>query len=268
MNIPYLVAKYVADPLRMEPINIGVVAFINGRPFSRFMGEEEISSGLDLRKVRGTVYHTGTYRQWIEYWHYVLSSSGSEEGAKKELKMSSRANYLIADGASLAIPQDASETDPAEVLDYLFHLIVTEMPQPDKEELTLSQRCEEIIAEYSLGANPHFRRDPVIECSISSEVSEQVRPTYAYVNGTRVYFQKVSLNPRRPDVAQKELHNAAWIFDKLRKTYSGSETKALVRITDPHEVASHLRVLNVVSTEIIDVNNDEQVRRTFSSYLS
>ena len=42
MNTPrYLLAKYIPDPLRMEPRNIGVVLWAEGNVAARFVGESD-----------------------------------------------------------------------------------------------------------------------------------------------------------------------------------------------------------------------------------
>jgi hypothetical protein len=153
MTVTYFVAKYADDPLRMEPKNIGVIAIVDGRVYARFIGESEDESNVDLRKVRGHVRHTGAYKQWIEYWRYLLSGGQSSESIVNELLATPRLNYFISDASTMGIDGPA---DSHEILDYLFHLLVSAFPEQKNEELSLSQRCDEILGEYRLRQNPHF----------------------------------------------------------------------------------------------------------------
>jgi len=266
MNVPYLVAKYVPDILRMEPVNIGVIALCDGRLHARFIGESD-EPGLDLRKVRGIVHHTGAYKQWIDYWLHLIRAGTSADETIRALLSSSNGNYLLREGATMAVPQTA-EFDIQQALEYLFHLLVTEFPRPSEEEISLGQRCEEIIRNLHLDVNPSFRRAPSVPCPLSPEVTEYVQPNYAYLNGAAVYFQRVPFNPRRPEATQKELHNAAWIFDKLKKTNQNCMTRALVKGSQNGEAEPFLRVLSVVANDIVDVSDEQAVRRGFAELVA
>lgn len=261
MNVPYLVAKYIADPLRMEPVNIGVIGIFDDAVIAKFIGENERSVNIDLRRARGVVRNTAAYKQWIEYWRYLIHSSTASEVVSKIIT-SSKGNYSVVEGGTLSLP-NAVET--AEVMDYLFSLLVTEF-MPNEDDITLTERCNEIVKEFHLDRNPHFQKNPTVPCNITPDVTEYVQPTFAYINGQQIYFQKVALNPSRPEFTQKDLHNAAWIFEKLRHNNPNSQTKALVQIGEKDDVASFLRVLNTVSSEIIDVENRVQVNQVFSAY--
>ena len=63
-NLPkYLVAKYVSDPRRMEPRNIGVVLWASGRVAARFLESDEAEFVGDKK----------TYARWIDYWRGLLA---------------------------------------------------------------------------------------------------------------------------------------------------------------------------------------------------
>ena len=264
MNIPYLVAKYIANPLRMEPVNIGVIGLFDEGVRAKFIGEER-GRNIDLRRARGVVEHTPAYKQWIEYWRYLIGSPLRAEEIIKELIASSKGNYTVTEGGTLTLPEVSADVGSTEALEYLFSLIVTEFPR-NEEEATLTERCDDIVREFRLERNPHFQKYPNIACAIAPDVTEYVQPTFAYVNGSQVYFQKVALNPSRRESTQKDVHNAAWIFEKLRVNRSNVETKALVQIGEREEVAPFLSVLRTVSDEIIDVEDKHQVHAVFSVY--
>jgi hypothetical protein len=267
MNVPYFLARYVDDPLRMEPKNIGVVAVINDRVHARFLGEIESEGGIDLRRLRGHVRHTGAYRQWIEYWRYIIASRPTANDALLELRATSKANYLVSEGATLTLP-DEHETDSGEIVEYLFNLLVSSFPEAKNEELSLAQRCDEIIGEYRLRQNPHFSISPTVPCRLPDFQTENVQPSYAYVNGAEIYFQKVPLVGNRPEYSSKEVHNAAWIFERLRMGQNQRQARALVKMAIAADFPDLLKALNAVATSVIDVDNPEQVHREFSAFVA
>jgi hypothetical protein len=258
MNIEYWIARYIDDPLRMEQKNIGVLASVEGRIVARFLGETE--DGLDLRKVRGHVRHTGAYRQWIEYWRYVLANTEGRE-AITAICNSAKLNYSVSDASILTVP-DAPE--PYEVMEYLFNLLISSFPEPKDEELSLAQRCDEIIGEFRLRMNPYFSVSPTISCPLPNAEWEHVQPSFGYVNGNEIYYQKVPLVGGRPEYSAKEVHNAAWIFERLRTNRAERQTRALVKMSIATTFPDLLNALSSVSTSVIDVDNLVQVHQEFS----
>jgi hypothetical protein len=268
MSNEYLVAKYISSPVRMEPRNIGVFVKTGENWRARFVGEEA-EGEVDRRRVKGIVEHTGAYEQWVGYWRHLMRSVRSEELASA-LKASSKANFIVADGASLFLASDAVES-PERTLAYLYHLVVAEFPEQRAEELSLAQRVDDVIRRFNLRENPNFHEQPSVRCEVQPGIVEHVRPSYGYVNGREVYFQKVSINPYRPERTQKDVHNAAWIFDRLRFNAGQRETNTIVKVVRPElpqeqvpfSVDEYMGVLGNVSA-VVDVDDDQAVERIFA----
>ena len=265
MNVPYYIARYADDPLRMETKNRGVIAIIENRLSARFLGEVD-GGGLDSRKVRGHVRNTGAYKQWIDYWRYVINASNSPAAAIEELTNSSRFNYVVSEEATLTAPIE-QHIDEEQIIEYLFNLLVSGFPEPRNEEHSLAQRCDEIVGEYHLRQNPHFAVSPTVACPLPNARTEHVQPSYGYVNGAEIYFQKVPMVGNKPEYSAKEVHNAAWILERLRVNRNERQTRALVKMALAVEFPDLLSVLEAVSTDIIDVDNLEQVHREFSPFV-
>jgi hypothetical protein len=268
MTNHYLVAKYISSPVRMEPRNIGVFVQYRDVWRARFLGENA-EGRLDLRRVRGVVEHTGAYEQWVAYWRHAVLSTPADR-LPTVLAESSRVNFVVSEGAGLFLAPDAIE-NPERTLDHLYHLVVGEFPEQRAEELSLSQRVEETIRRYDLWQNPCFRESPTVRCEIGDGAVEHVRPSYGYVNGRQVYFQKVSINPYRPEITQKEVHNAAWIFERLRAGVAARETSALVKIIAldvpidpiPFSTPEYVHLLTTLAN-VVDVDDDAAMERAFA----
>lgn len=269
MSNEYLVAKYIASPTRMEPRNIGVFVQTENGWTARFLGEDP-GGRLDLRRVRGVVPQTSAYEQWVEYWRHILANT-TAEATKRALEESSNVNFVVVDGPIVFLSADAM-VNAGRTLDYLYYLVVTEFPELAVEELSLTERVEDAIRRHGLRQNPHFSESPSVPCRVNEGLVEHIRPSFGYVNGREVYLQKVSLNPYRPETAQKEVHNAAWIFEMLRNNLQERECNSLVKVVRserPIEVPQFsvdesLRLLRNYS-EVVDVDNDESLERVFGS---
>jgi hypothetical protein len=267
MNNDYLVAKYIASPTRMEPRNIGVFIRIGDSWRARFLGESEAGK-LDLRRARPVIEHLRSYEQWVEFWRHTLRSTTGDE-TRKALEASSRANFLVAAGPVLFLGADAP-SNADRTLEYLYHLLVTEFPEQVAEELSLAQVVEDAIRRFNLRQNPHFHESPPVKCELPNGVIEHVRPHYGFVNGIEVYFQKVSINPNKPEAAQKEVHNAAWIFDKLRAS-EARQLNSLVKVVSSEipedqaifSVAESMDVLGGLSN-VVNIEDDNAVNQVFA----
>jgi hypothetical protein len=268
MSNQYLVAKYIESPTRLEPRNIGIFIRIGDSWRARFLGES-VEGKLDLRRVRSVVSHTGSYQQWVEYWRHILQSTPAND-MQKALESSSKVNFIVSEGTPVFLAADAT-AHPERILEYLYHLVVTEFPEQRAEELSLSQIVEDTIRKYNLRQNPHFADSPSVLCELPSGIVEHVKPNYGYINGREVYFQKVSINPYKPEAAQKEVHNAAWIFERLRANSEEREANSLIKVVrgdllepEPQfNIDESIAVLNSVS-HVIDVENEDAIDRAFA----
>jgi hypothetical protein len=273
MTTRYLIIRYISDLARKEPKNIGVVLASTQGVMAKFIGERD--NKLDLRSVRSLVSHTPSYKQWIDYWRHVISQDIEPEKKLNEILASSRGNYVVSEGEVVYLTPDVA-SDPHRTLSHLFYLLVSEFPQQQEEEaeLSLSARCDEIIKRFDLRKSPHFKEAPAVDVTLSTNVRQHIVPSFAWVNGAEVYFQKVSIVGARPDASQKNVNNAAWIFEKLKLGNRQRVTRALVKVTEqtaPEEVASHLidpaeyvRLLGSLSDEVVNVDDDEKVERVFA----
>jgi hypothetical protein len=272
MSNEYLVAKYIASPTRMEPRNIGVFMRSGNSWRARFLGEAAPGK-LDLRRVRPVVEHTSSYEQWVKYWRHLLISKRVDE-IKEALEGSSKINFIVTEGTPLFLGVDAPAS-PDQTLDYLYHLVVTEFPEQRAEESSLLEIVEGAIRRFDLHRNPHFQDSPSVRCELDGGIVEHVRPSYGFVNGRQVYFQTVSINPNRPETAQKEVHNAAWIFEMLRSRAVDRELNSLVKVvsanvTDDHNpfsVDESLGVLNALS-HVVNVEDERAVDGVFAPLVA
>src|SRR5579862_8869860 len=112
----YLIAQHIPDPFRQEPKNVGVVVAGAGEVRARFVGE--VAPGqYDGRKTRWFAF-PDVYRQWIDYWRSLLSST-----APDDLARFSGPHFRLVDGGDLATADHPSPDDAA---NFLYALLVSE----------------------------------------------------------------------------------------------------------------------------------------------
>ena len=76
----YLVAKYVPDIQRMEPVNVGVLVWVNGMALSKFL-KPELAAGV--------VHDLPIYQRWVSHWDNLISKDKVKFGRRAEIAKSS-----------------------------------------------------------------------------------------------------------------------------------------------------------------------------------
>jgi hypothetical protein len=143
-NTRFVVAKYIRDLHRLEPVNIGVIVWIDGCVSARFLGEE---TGVDKPAripKRLMVRDLKTYRRWLQYWRDEMERSslrGANACVSREspefldalMRVASKRQFVLVDGGFLAGKIDRG--DISEVVDDLFAgLVGSEPVESDRQE--------------------------------------------------------------------------------------------------------------------------------------
>lgn len=272
MSNRYYIVRFIENLARGETKNIGVFYEGENGISGRFLGEKG-NGAIDLRSVRSLVPHTPTYKQWVDYWKRVLSQDKDPNLVMREITNSARGNFVVQEGERIFIPREMSDGD-GNRLSYLFNLLVGEFPsnfQEDFLQQSLSEKCDEIIKRFRLRRDPHFHITPTIPVTVEG-ATVHLQPSYQWLNGRDICYQKVTINQARLDATQKDVTSATWVLDHLKSNIPGIETKALVKLSDVEEnlpqnwrPKEYLDLLSTVSDSIINVDNEDEVFREFSS---
>src|SRR5438270_12135897 len=126
----FLVAKYVRDPQRMEPRNVGVILWTVDRVGARFFGEDEdgIRAPSYVHSKNRTVY-----REWVLYWQKALSDTNVVRVPRTSpefvdaLKSRSRDNFILVDGGTFL--SSIGQQDFPAALNELFEAFVCDEPR-------------------------------------------------------------------------------------------------------------------------------------------
>jgi len=93
-KIQLAVLRYVLDPVRDEPRNVGVMAWHEGGVSARFLGEDE-RGALDLRHVsRAIIADRQTYADWVRFLRECVNTGEIESPAQRRRVRISDPDFL------------------------------------------------------------------------------------------------------------------------------------------------------------------------------
>jgi hypothetical protein len=174
----WAVAKWVPDPERNEPINIGVMLWADGQVHYRFRAQtdEETVDGRRFGLVHGQRPDTDLYKRWFEFWtHAAGRGRGLDHLARRR---GGDAFFLEPAGAALA---PLAEAEAGAMLDDLYRRLVEDGPAEDQSARSFKAQVNDLLGTAGLLGSPNFHR------KYSIELTNHSRRTfpYAWVNGHR-----------------------------------------------------------------------------------
>jgi len=228
----YLIAKYIPDLSRMEPRNIGVVAWANGDLAARFIGQKtQQASEVDGRSIPSFVTDSYAYRQWIGFWVEETSGkticdlrSGKEFSAEEPdclmaLKETGRDNFILEDGGFLLDELPAGET-VSDLANYLFETLVSQETHllTFAKDAALQEASERILTRSGLPETKGFISDYRIKRKVG-KFEDELKFSHAFMNGSLSLFQKVTLS-KNHETLEKNVQSTAWKFEQAAKLES------------------------------------------------
>ncbi len=282
MNDTYLVVKYVDDPIRREPRNVGIMLFDSreGRWHHRFTVEAE-DRPIDGRSLRRFA-SSETYKEWYHFWtramergvaHPVTGEQVDPGDAAfvEALSVYGGANYAVEMGEPTVIPDEGARG--SDLVNFLFRRLVDSGAETDAAEETWSARMASIISTYRLNENPHWSARYPLTVAVGHVHEELVFP-YAYENGLLRLYKRVSVTAASMDteIGQRAVHDVLWCFMKAAQTRRSDLSRvALVAPTPGVNEAEIGRVRRIVEQEsdaIVDIACDAEVEREFQALVT
>lgn len=222
----YLLAKYVPDTLRMEPLNIGVILWASGSIACKFLPAESAPFNVDA----------AVYNRWIEYWIDICSrpvtklNSGEEVSRKSPLFLSAllesqRGAYRVYE-AGTVLRQVAAE-DREDAVASLFQTLVAvndeeSIARTPRESLEL--RCNAIFQKAGLWDREEFISSAQLDL-VTAGTSQPFKFDHIWKNGhLGALFQRVNLR------MQPSTTNAAFLFEHAVRTPDAKDAKRFAMI--------------------------------------
>jgi hypothetical protein len=275
-NAPtFLVAKYIPDSRRMEPRNIGVILWADGKTAVRFIGETDGPEVVAPDRYPSFIKHKNytVYRDWVKYWRDLSAAEALPTGKKDEtvsrnspefleaLRLKSRENYILVQGGFLASKVGAR--DLHRVSEELYGQFVDD-GRNERFELTesrlLSSASKEFVKKAGFKDNPNFHERYPLKYTYHG-ISRTVEFTYGIaVGGYADMFRPDALmqTARLSDI--RDVNNALLMLEgvtKENKIVPKNRCAALVYRSgqvDDERAQESIKCLETVST-VIDLSN-------------
>jgi hypothetical protein len=227
------VAKYVPDPARWEPRNVGVVVARDGRAAARFIAEKPDGS-IDGHRVRHDVGAPAQiYREWVQYWQRMIA----EQADLDALPTREGADFMLVEAGETWMA-DARASLVDQVAEYFSRLV-----QPDDVpgEAELRRQVEHVLATADVSDKVQITRDVVVPGK-HIKGKESVKFAYGFVNGHLTVGHRVPLG------IETLVHDALYRYIAI-----GDDVPKVSFIqTGQGESRAHLATLRAYST-VIDV---------------
>jgi hypothetical protein len=219
----FLVCKYVPDPRRQEPRNVGVVLLHPTEGVqARFLGED-LPGEIDGRKVAGVVRDTKGYDQWVTYWRYCTQAINLDdpsdpkilEQVRTSLLSSSRNNYTVVEGGEVMI-SGAEDKDPSALLSYVYNEIVErDIDTTQLEKIDLDRRSHQIIQDLGFTDRALFTVSPKIDVMNRRGRRERVSPSYLLINKKYNVLENIALHSSSEKSARRAIDATQYMYEKL-----------------------------------------------------
>lgn len=247
----YLI-KYVPDPFRDEPKNIGVVVENDGRGVVRFMGQHK--GVFDGRRVRGVVRSPRTMKAWIDYVEYHLTSGTFREQVQR---LSSRPgqNYRIDFRGT--VDSSGSDAEISGLADNLFSELVGD-PGPAAIQSIDDLANDLLFHRLRFPANHHVEKDVTYRVNLRGEPHE-LGFDYRYEGDRTTLLDKISLSTPEKTL-RRSVHDLMFRIEHVRD-YKELRQPSFVTLYDlgrsrmSDQIEGHLRVIERFS-HTVDVRDE------------
>lgn len=243
MKTRILVAKYIEDARRWEPVNVGVFVLRGDEAQARFLGERGAGGGVDRRRLRYRVGDTEAYGEWVAFWRRSLERPG--EAVADAILSVARPNYWVADQGEVWFDGEAQPLDA--LADRYFDELVQPSEEAD-EPPQLKQRVDHVLAQARLFERGDLQTNVTVEADL--DPPERYKFHYLLENGRKTVAHRVGLEP-------VWLHDALWKFDHLPRdlgkvAFVAAEEAAEELAPTLQHLRERARVIDVNSPAAVD----------------
>lgn len=231
----FLLAKFTPDLRRMEPRNIGLVGWSDGKVVARFLGENGEGPGkIHKLPKRLEPVETDIFEQWIGVWRHHIARgviraangkivSVNDPAFVDVLREQSKQSFRLVDSVSFLDHVPAGDLE--EVLDDLFQELVEtdedrrEAAAAESEAHKVKRRANAIFKETGITRRQDFHRDAPVAATVDDQFNAF---TFDYVLGEgtpEAVFQRVAV------FNQPSVTNAAYTLEWLGRGQRFQKTR-------------------------------------------
>lgn len=236
-SVQYLIAQHIADPLRQEPRNVGILARQGMLAGSRFIGEDQ-EGRMDGRKLRRFPF-PDVYKQWVEHWKDAVARASDLDA----LLEGSTSHYrLIRGGAVVDVGTDPVE----EVVGYLFRMLVKDdgyaaAVRAAESVTTIPSFRNELASTFASRNLLHAAKDnasmfishPIVQNRELKGTSKAVyNPQFAQENSRLYIMEAFDLSRSRPKAVRNSAGLAAYMYRDIEAARHDIEAISLIKGID------------------------------------
>ena len=253
MTARWLVAKYMPDLRRREPMNIGVILVLpNGSARARFRAVRP-DGNIDGRSARWA-HSVENYRAHVAYWrHLIERPMSSDVIAEATRPLGDESYFLEFGGERLSASEPAA--DSGNLLDWLYAELVEETP--DSTALSVGELSDAALRSLDLPRNA-FHRGYRLEIE-QDDVRDAVIFDYRFDNGAVHLMRNVALmfwDPRSWD----SVHAALWGFERAAEHLHAERPQNYIGFVkkrdEDGDLQEQLEVLGS-GAEVVDVSDPD-----------
>jgi hypothetical protein len=276
MSVRYWIAKYVEDPFRNEPRNVGIVVSTPDGMAARFAGERDDGT-VDGRRLQSFKF-AEVYKQWIQYWREQIRAENIEA-----ITSATTQNYYVIQGGEVS---DTGSDGADAICKFLYGLLVSDTPVMEAFELAIEgdteiQLAQDVSATFSewdiLADHPTLAvRHPIKRKQRIQGERAVHQPSFSQTNGKLYVFEAIDFNSQKPKLLQERAGFMAYMYSDIRHLCSTNfEAYSIVRPKegDENDAIEYARTVLSGESEIIDWGNKEmknqflRERRTIAESL-
>jgi hypothetical protein len=267
MSARYWVAKYVDDPFRNEPRNVGVIVSTPDGLAARFAGERDDAS-MDRRRLGQRFKYADVYLQWVEFWREQVALENVAE-----IVAAATPNYYVIVGGEVS---DTGSDSPSTICSFLYALLVSdssvmeafELASEGDTERDLSLDVSAMFAEWDILAD-----GPTLHVGHPIQKKQPIRgnhavhePSFSQKNGKLYLFETIDFNAKKPKLLRERAGFMAYMFSDIRLAmHSGVEAYSIVRPavqSDAGEAVEYAKTVLSGESKVINWA-DDNARRLF-----
>lgn len=253
MNLEYHLIQYVADPLRGESRNIGVIARSPDKRGFRAIGvdrEGNIDFGyFDAIAGGAAGASCWVYGEWVNWFRDLSNTetSSPEEFQSALASLESGSRITAVPGGILEMP-DGGPIDDA--LDYLFGRLVGNPPR--KKKMNFNEALERSLAESGITSRRDFMRDAEVTFLVPGGPPLAVQMFCLLESKPRTVFKVVRFKAGRTSLI-RQVNDAVFSFEKVVEHGFADKEHCVVLTEKPTAAAEfHVERLAGLAT-LVDV---------------
>ncbi|MFW6776269.1 hypothetical protein ACOACO_18455 [Nocardioides sp. CPCC 205120] len=261
MTTSWFTVKYVADLMRDEPRNVGLVVKQDDETVTKFLGERADGT-IDGRNI-GRINSVETYKLWVDHWRRVATTQSCEE--LEAIRVRPGDNYFLSPRMERVF---GSDVDLGDLAGDLFASLVAE----DREEVvSLKDQVEGVFKHLALDTSVEI--DKEIQVQVEGDTFDTLHFDYLYRADSRErLMERVNLATADRRTWDK-VHAASWTFTRLLEGSARDDARdvgciALVRTgsTDRDQQLKQMRLLERTS-EVVDFASTSSAERKLADLL-